>query len=65
MLVMHPRIQEQVFEEISTVFTTQDETILNEHLTRMPYIDAVLTETMRLFPAAPHPLCTATTDIQN
>lgn len=63
MVAMHPEIQERLFQELQSVFSSQNEEILNEHLSQLPYLELVLKETMRLFPAAPFPLRTTTTDI--
>lgn len=52
MLAMHPEIQERLFEELQSVYDTQDEATLNNHLTRLTYLDCCLKETMRLFPVA-------------
>lgn len=64
MLAMHPEIQERVYEELRSVFVTQDEETTNAHLNQMPYTDSVLSETLRLFPAGPLSLRTATKDIE-
>lgn len=63
MLAMHPEIQERLFEELRSVFSSQGEETTNKHLNQLQYLELVLKETMRLFPAAPFPLRTATTDI--
>ncbi|XP_055308397.1 cytochrome P450 4C1-like [Sitodiplosis mosellana] len=53
MLAMHPKFQERLFEELKSVYDTQDGATLFDHLTRLPYLDCCLKETMRLFPVAP------------
>lgn len=63
MLAMHPEIQEQVYQELKSVFAQQNEDVSQEHLNQMPYLDLVLKETLRLFPAAPYPIRKASDDI--
>lgn len=63
MLAMHPEIQERVYQELQSVFTEQNEDISLEHLNQTPYLDMVIKETMRLFPAAPYPIRKALDDI--
>lgn len=53
MLAMHPDIQEQVFDELHSVFDTQNEDTTCEHLSRLNTLDRVIKETLRLFPPAP------------
>lgn len=53
MLAIHPNIQEQVFAELRSVFDTPDEETTYEHLQKLPLLDRVIKETMRLFPVAP------------
>lgn len=53
MLAMHPNIQEEVFAELHSVFEKQDEETAYEHLQKLPLLDRVIKETLRLFPVAP------------
>lgn len=52
-LAMHPEAQEKVVEELNTIFGTADETVENEHLFELVYLDMVIKETMRLLPVLP------------
>lgn len=52
MLAMHPHIQEKVYDELHTVFDTQDEETTYEHIQKLHLLDRVIKETMRLFPIA-------------
>ncbi|XP_055325509.1 uncharacterized protein LOC129579448 [Sitodiplosis mosellana] len=52
-LAIHPNIQEQVFNELHSVFDTQDEETTSEHIQKMPLLDRVIKEAMRLCPSAP------------
>lgn len=63
MLAMHPEIQERVFRELYSIFENENENISENHLNRMPYLDLVLKETLRLFPAGPYPFRSATADV--
>ena len=51
-LACHPEIQELLREEILSV-TGEEGEITHEHTTQMLYLNAVLQETLRMFPPAP------------
>lgn len=51
MLAMHPDIQEKVYQELRSVFATQDEDVTYEHVQKLHLLDRVIKESMRLFPA--------------
>lgn len=55
LLASYPDVQEKLFEEIHSVFPTQDADVTLEDITntRMPYLDAVLNECFRFFPVVP------------
>lgn len=61
MLAMYPNIQEQVLDELHSVFDTQDEEITYEHIQKLHLLDRVIKETMRLIPIGPfiERVCTA------
>lgn len=50
LLAKHPEIQKKVFEEIVQIESEADNIV--ERLQKMPYINAVLNESMRLYPPA-------------
>jgi cytochrome P450 len=52
MLAMHPNVQQKAYEEVKQFFEScHDEVTLND-VTNLPYLEIVVKETMRLFPAA-------------
>lgn len=53
LLAMNPKIQERVYQELFTVYKTQDEQTTHEQLKQLSYLDRVIKEGMRLFPAGP------------
>jgi len=64
MLAMHPHIQERVYDELRSVYDTQTEDSTYEQIQKLPYLDSVLKEGMRLFPVAPFLVRTVCADIQ-
>lgn len=63
MLAIHPQIQEQLVDELHSVFDAQDEATTYEHMQKLHHLDRVIKETMRLFPVAPFIERTATADV--
>lgn len=61
-LSMHPHVQEQVFEELHSVYDSQDEETTYEHIQKLHLLDRVIKETLRLFPPAPN-IIRSTTDV--
>lgn len=53
LLAMHPDIQEKVYGELHSVYKTQHEETTHEQLQQLNYLDQVIKEGMRLFPAGP------------
>lgn len=52
MLAMHPKVDEKLYNEITEYFKVGDD--LNyDMVKRMPYLDMVVKEVLRLFPAVP------------
>ena len=48
-LAIYPEIQEKVFEEIKDVCSSLD-TCTYEEINKMPYLEACISETLRLYP---------------
>lgn len=63
LLAMHPDIQDQVFNELRTVYEAQDEETTYAHFRDLNLLDRVIKESMRLFPVAPSISRTAGCDI--
>nr|AID54868.1 cytochrome P450 CYP341B2 [Helicoverpa armigera] len=53
MLARHPDVQEMVYRELYEVFGDSDRLITPEDLPRLKYLDAVVRETLRLYPPVP------------
>ncbi len=60
LLTLYPHVQEKLYQEITAhVLDDNDSdhntniTIRKKHVTQMPYLDAVIKESMRLYPVAP------------
>lgn len=53
MLAMHQDIQDKVMDEIRDVFDSVHQEVDNEILNKLPYLDLVIKESMRLFPVLP------------
>lgn len=60
---MHPEYQEQLFEEIKSVFPDRDSIITQEHLKHLSFLDLIMKETLRVFPSVPFLTRLATKDI--
>lgn len=64
LLAMHPDIQERLYEELRSVYESQDEDTTNEHIPRLNYMDQVIKEGLRLFPLGPFLLRRAIGDVK-
>jgi cytochrome P450 len=53
-LALHPEVQEKAFQEIMTVFPTDDTLVDNHSLSQLEYVDRVIKESLRLAPPAPN-----------
>ncbi|XP_055298007.1 probable cytochrome P450 313a4 [Sitodiplosis mosellana] len=53
MLAMNQNHQELVVEELRSVFESADCDVTHDHLARMPYLERVIKESMRLIPPIP------------
>lgn len=61
---MHKNVQEKVVNELREVFASEEEEIDFDVLNKLPYLEMVIKETMRLFPVAAFTLRTATEDFE-
>jgi cytochrome P450 len=52
-LAFYPEVQDKIFDELQTVFSSQDEEVTEEHLKQLIYLDLVIKEVMRLWPTVP------------
>ena len=52
LLSLHPAIQQKVAEEVRAI-VKDSEDVSRAHVSQMPWLDAVLKESMRLYPVAP------------
>lgn len=53
MVAMHPEVQENLYNEIKQVFPNREDEINYEKANELIYMDRVIKETMRLYPAIP------------
>lgn len=64
LVAMHPNVQERIFQELRTVFASQDEDMTYEHMQQLPYLDQVIKEVLRLYPVGPFMVRRTTADVQ-
>lgn len=64
LLAMHPDIQEKVFDELRSIYKSQDEDTTSEHFSQMSYLERVIKEGLRLFPLGPFIIRLATGDVK-
>ncbi|CAD0198535.1 unnamed protein product, partial [Chrysodeixis includens] len=62
MLAKHPDVQDKVYEELQEIFEGS-ETVTAEHLPHLKYLDAVIRETLRLYPPVPFIVRKVTKDV--
>ncbi|XP_052744948.1 cytochrome P450 4C1 [Bicyclus anynana] len=48
-----PNVQNKVFEELDNIFTNDDRDVTKQDLSQMTYLDAVIKESMRIYPVVP------------
>lgn len=63
LLAMHPNIQEQVFNELHSIYETPDQETTYEMMQKFDLLDRVIKETMRLFPVGFNFLRMPTVDV--
>lgn len=51
MLAMHPNIQDQVYDELHSMYDTQDQETTYELMPKFEILNRVIKETLRLFPS--------------
>ncbi|XP_038219474.1 cytochrome P450 4C1-like [Zerene cesonia] len=49
----HPHVQEKIYEELRVVFGSDDRDVTKQDLSQLVYLEAVLKESMRIFPIVP------------
>ncbi|CAK1594479.1 unnamed protein product [Parnassius mnemosyne] len=49
----YPKVQERIFEELHYVFGDDDRDVTKQDLSRLEYLEAVLKESMRIYPIVP------------
>lgn len=64
LLGIHQKEQEMVIDELKSLFDTVDSDVTYEHLSKLNYLERVIKETLRLFPAAPFMARTNEAEIQ-
>ncbi|PZC83856.1 hypothetical protein B5X24_HaOG200056 [Helicoverpa armigera] len=63
LLARHPRVQEKVYQELQEVFGDSNRPVTADDLTRLKYLDAVIRESLRLYPPGPMLLRRADEDV--
>lgn len=64
MLAIHKDVQQKVVDELHEVFSSSEDSVDFEILNKLPYLELVLKETMRLFPISAFTLRTVREDFQ-
>ncbi|GMS98279.1 hypothetical protein PENTCL1PPCAC_20454 [Pristionchus entomophagus] len=64
-LATNPEVQKLAYEEVSAVFGDSDRSITVEDLKGMPYLEKVIKETLRIFPAVPQVQRKVVNDFKN
>ncbi|XP_061709749.1 cytochrome P450 4d8-like isoform X1 [Cydia pomonella] len=64
MLARNPEVQEKVFEELNDVLYCPDKAVTAADLPKLKYLEAVVKETLRLYPPVPIIVRTVTSDTE-
>lgn len=64
MLAMHKHVQKKVMNELHEVFSSIDDPIDFDVTNKLPYLEMVIKETLRLFPISAFTLRTSTDDFE-
>lgn len=64
MLAMHKNVQEKVVNELREVFSSVDDPVDYDITTKLPYLEMVIKETLRLFPISAFTLRTSVDDFE-
>ncbi|XP_077290548.1 cytochrome P450 4C1-like isoform X2 [Arctopsyche grandis] len=64
MLGCHPHIQDKVIDELREIYGDSKRPVVKEDLPKMPYLERVIKETLRLFPVAPVVVRNLTQDVK-
>ena len=64
MLAMHKEIQEKVVRELHEVYSSVEDPIDYDILNKLPYLEMVIKETLRLFPISAFTLRTSREDFE-
>nr|QZP43532.1 cytochrome P450 monooxygenase CYP366A1 [Ephestia elutella] len=64
MLGCHRTVQRTLYQELKEIFGDSKRAVTKEDLDHMPYCEAVISETLRLYPPAPSFLCHADQDLK-
>lgn len=53
LIAIHQDVQEKLFQEIRSVLTTPEQEVTRDDIKEMPYLDAFIKESLRIFPTVP------------
>ncbi|KPJ21347.1 Cytochrome P450 4C1 [Papilio machaon] len=53
MIGSYPKVQDRIFEELYNIFGNDDRDVTKQDLSQLVYLEAVLKETMRVYPIVP------------
>lgn len=59
-----PEVQRKIVDELERVFMSADEEITDDHLSQLVYLDLVIKETLRFWPAIPVTMRSLSNDMQ-